>query len=1374
MGESDDTYTDDDRPPQSNVPIDVQITVTVWFSALVVAVILIGCCISRRGCWFHSELNSMLRGLNTFSSPCTKITMKRPRAGGLGSTNPLLSGRLSLLCSRFISHRITCDSTLPPMRRDEEIVLQTYVLTWKLLTEKSRSQTLLATYFGLPLLGLFTCWLLYAIFSTKHSSGELEQYVTGLSLVFVTQSVSANVVAEKSLKLRESLRQMGVRDVAYWFSLVIIVETLVMGTCLALLEATGAVSFRLFHSVGRGYSQTWTSQDSADAWTEIFGLMWAYCAASVGLAVFVSVFCASPSTASLATFGTHIFATILFLVLKMSAASAIESARSVFMLCPPLALTLAFVGLSSTFARYPMTTRVPLKVVTNWLLLDSVLYVLLATYLARVLPSEYGTKEPWWFPFARLLDWWRGRNEQQRPPSTILNIMAQNLVSDDTESEEERSQGLGGTPGEKPTVIIRKLRKSFGGHVALNDVSLDLFEGEVLALLGHNGAGKSTLINMLTRLLPTDEPSQSATLATHVEGGRWHIELMEPQDMDWRGVSIYGHELNDSAVHRLLGVCPQHDVLFEHITAREHTALCACVKGGEIESTNANGDSLLRTFGLQDRYDHLGSELSGGMRRKLSAACALVGGSRFVILDEPSTGMDPLARRELWDLLSSVKPGRTLLLSTHYMDEAMALGDKVAILRYGEVVCHAPPEDVARDLGAAGYKLVCDLREGIVENRVKTNALTTFVLENVPGAGAWCDGARSEAACKVFGLPADRPIEIGNLVAALEEDAKDGGTRFGVLAVGVGAADLEDAFMRVGGADPPPCDAEAQYVSDYDGDIEEQKSQERLETATFLARAGALCAKRLRTAARDWKTLPLLLVPIGSAVAAFALNAKDKLGNRGSSSANIATIIIVMLAFAPTAGLLAEHVVAERASKLRDVLTVAGCDARCYVCGTFAGDLLLFVFVSACVAICAVSTGTVVNNHTQTIEFRWPRDASDIPTSYIYELLYNFVHYTIDIDEINIDDIDDIDDLQKKAMPSFEDDGWIENAIPVLNKLTDDQVREFEDWAVTQGYLNETDDAWRNFDIQDDDENIARWAATAPQLWFFMPLFVIHLITFSYAASHLFKTAREAVVLLPMLIICLLFAPIIVISLFNLTFGKSGIGLVDISKSTLLGVMFWGIAICSPHGALLVALASLTSNIATNFANQYPSFAATCTIAIVEASVYAAVAYALDARAAQARIPRVIFDAPPPDDEDEDVREERQRVFDLYDAAMCSSPLLIRGLRKVYTTPRRASRQATVVVAVDSLSLEISDGEIFGLLGAKRRIHEFRYPLMHFFLFSQAPMAVARHRPSPASCALHILPPATPSCAVILCLMISRMPPNTLVSYRSWTPSLRD
>ena len=280
-------------------------------------------------------------------------------------------------------------------------------------------------------------------------------------------------------------------------------------------------------------------------------------------------------------------------------------------------------------------------------------------------------------------------------------------------------------------------------------------------------------------------------------------------------------------------------MLWEELTVREHAHFCAVLKSGGYEACAA-ADELLRTFHLDDRLAHFGSELSGGMRRKLSTVCALAGGSKFVVLDEPTTGLDPLARRELWDVLAREKSGRCLLLTTHYMDEADELGDVVAIMVGGQIRCADAPAALKRSLGW-GAKLVVEVledtdardavsdgprpttppdahAEGEIQLRAPSpepasggakpngapqqlmDRVATIVQRTAPGARAWerrfdddgDDMSRQRVIARTaprleFALPADAPVAA--CLEALETLP---------VRVGVGGTDLEDVFLRVG------------------------------------------------------------------------------------------------------------------------------------------------------------------------------------------------------------------------------------------------------------------------------------------------------------------------------------------------------------------------------------------------------------------------------------------------------------------------------------------------------------------------------------------------------------------------------------------------
>jgi ATP-binding cassette subfamily A (ABC1) protein 3 len=214
---------------------------------------------------------------------------------------------------------------------------------------------------------------------------------------------------------------------------------------------------------------------------------------------------------------------------------------------------------------------------------------------------------------------------------------------------------------------------------------------------------------------------------------------------------------------------------------------------------------------LSGRLDHTGSELSGGQKRKLSVAIAVCGGSRFIVLDEPTAGMDPLARRgmnctvtvtdcprnsriydvliaELWDLLANLRAGRTILLTTHYMDEADVLGDRIGIMSLGQLQCLGSSQFLKTTFGA-GYKLIFD--KGNDFNNDHLAFLSNFVMSNVPKAKfVEVDGAENQV---TYELPFDSVAHFGAFFTILESDIN----KFNVVNFGVTITSLEDVFLKV-------------------------------------------------------------------------------------------------------------------------------------------------------------------------------------------------------------------------------------------------------------------------------------------------------------------------------------------------------------------------------------------------------------------------------------------------------------------------------------------------------------------------------------------------------------------------------------------------
>uniref|UniRef100_A0A0G4HZ59 ABC transporter domain-containing protein n=1 Tax=Chromera velia CCMP2878 TaxID=1169474 RepID=A0A0G4HZ59_9ALVE len=312
------------------------------------------------------------------------------------------------------------------------------------------------------------------------------------------------------------------------------------------------------------------------------------------------------------------------------------------------------------------------------LLCDCVVYLLLAIYFEKVMPHEQGTRWPWHFPVSWLFC-----------PSRVRRWIAPS--GERPSQQTDNYEAVPAVWEEKKVVELRGLRKDYSGGVrAVEGSWLELFEGQILALLGHNGAGKTTTISMMTGM-------------TEVSGGNATVHKLDvtaPRDM--------------LAIRNMTGMCPQHDFLLPTLTVMEHLELFGGVKGLSLQSIKTEGRRLLLRLGLLEKESALSRTLSGGQRRKLSVAIALIGGSKVVFLDEPSTGMDPRSRRDLWDLVRDEKNGRVVVLTTHSMEEADYLGDRIAIMADGRVECCGSSMFLKNRYGA-GYTLTCTLGRSDVE-----------------------------------------------------------------------------------------------------------------------------------------------------------------------------------------------------------------------------------------------------------------------------------------------------------------------------------------------------------------------------------------------------------------------------------------------------------------------------------------------------------------------------------------------------------------------------------------------------------------------------------------------------------------------------------
>ncbi|XP_063706472.1 ATP-binding cassette sub-family A member 17-like [Culicoides brevitarsis] len=245
-------------------------------------------------------------------------------------------------------------------------------------------------------------------------------------------------------------------------------------------------------------------------------------------------------------------------------------------------------------------------------------------------------------------------------------------------SQEDVNEDLFEVPSttKKVTVQVQNLRKSYSGErFAVKGLTFNMFEDEIVILLGHNAAGKSTTISMLTGLL---QPSSGKVL-------------------------IFGKDVVETRTSNI-GLCPQHNILFEDLNVKEHIIFYSCLKGLKSADIQRNIDHLVKDLQLEDQLNVQVKNLSGGIKRILSVSLAFCGDPKFVVLDEPSSGLDPMSMRTMWQMLNLRKDGRTILISTHSMEEADIIGDRIAVMSEGSLMCYAT-SDFLKQRISEGYKL---------------------------------------------------------------------------------------------------------------------------------------------------------------------------------------------------------------------------------------------------------------------------------------------------------------------------------------------------------------------------------------------------------------------------------------------------------------------------------------------------------------------------------------------------------------------------------------------------------------------------------------------------------------------------------------------
>ncbi|QDZ26080.1 ABC transporter [Chloropicon primus] len=546
----------------------------------------------------------------------------------------------------------------------------------------------------------------------------------------------ASVVCEKELRLREGMRLLGVTDFSYWLSWLI-------------THGMEMVCSSLFMSLTA--MLTFPESD----WRCTFTMYFFLSLSLIPLAYVVSCFFQRTATA-----GPSVVLLFVILMIPGMLAPVLQPYGGYFFdlasflspSCVALSGTvlrrLEYSGIGLTWETFskPVILDGSLSAYSLVLKLarNALIYLTAFVYLDKVLPDEAGRRQPFYFPFTK--SFWTERGQR-------LKIARSNANLNKTLS---------------PDLKIVNLTKEFtsiGGTKvrAVNDLCVEAFNSEVFGLLGHNGAGKTTTMSIITGMLyPTS--------------GNVYV--------DNRSV------LNEmDIIRKSLGLCPQFDILWPTLTVKDHLTFYAEIKGVPRHQIRTCVFGMAQEVGLSAKLNCPSCELSGGQMRKLSVGIAFMGNPKLVVLDEPTSGMDPRSRRDTWDIIRKNRRNKVIILSTHFMEEADILCDRIGIMHRGSLATCGSSLELKEEFGA-GYVLTMILKDTGADT---TSSLTKTVMDAVnkiiPDAKSG-SGAGSELSVRIDKKHTDIFPELTEECEKLQQDGV-------IRSYGLSFTTLEDVFLKV-------------------------------------------------------------------------------------------------------------------------------------------------------------------------------------------------------------------------------------------------------------------------------------------------------------------------------------------------------------------------------------------------------------------------------------------------------------------------------------------------------------------------------------------------------------------------------------------------
>ncbi|DAA18077.1 TPA: ATP-binding cassette, sub-family A (ABC1), member 9-like, partial [Bos taurus] len=443
---------------------------------------------------------------------------------------------------------------------------------------------------------------------------------------------------------------------------------------------------------------------------------------------------------------------------------------------------------------------------------DTLLYLTLTLYFEHILPDESGQRHSPLF-FLKSSFWSQHKNTHHE---VFGNEMNSELSCDD--SFEPVSPEF----HRKEAIRIRNLRKEYKGKPekveALQGICLDVYEGQLTAILGHSGAGKSSLLSILGGWSACTEGS--ATI--------YNTQLSEIINME--------------EIRNYTGFCPQFNIYFDFLTVRENLRLFAKIKGIPPKEVEQEVKSIMMELDMHNIQDVIAKELSGGQKRKLTFGIAILGDPQVLLLDEPTAGLDPFSRHLVWNFLKERKTNHTILFSTQFMDEADILADRKVFLSNGKLRCAGSSLFLKRKWGI-GYHLSLHRNE-----RCNTERITSLITQHISDAKLTAENEEK----LVYTLPLERTDKFPDLCRDLENSSDQG-----IMNFGVSMTTLNEVFLNlkgrsaINGPDPGVGGlAEIDVTRDPGAESEAQQALGSLPEVKQAASSAALWRRQVCAVAR--------------------------------------------------------------------------------------------------------------------------------------------------------------------------------------------------------------------------------------------------------------------------------------------------------------------------------------------------------------------------------------------------------------------------------------------------------------------------------------------------------------------------------------------